>query len=327
MNRLLVAILASGVLVAVAEARQQPAPQTQTQQAPRNIIAEVRGLIAKDDFDAAEKTLRQFIAEKGHTPDALEALSWLGRGALAKKRFDAAYSYASETYGLSVDALKNRKLDAEPRLPIALGAAIEVQAHVMAQRGQRSEAIYFLQRELEDYQATSIRTRLQKNIHLLSLEGKPAPAYETNEYIGSKPAGIEELRGKPVLLFFWAHWCPDCKAMAPVLAELQAAYKDKGLVVVAPTQRYGYVAKRAPADAKTEMDYIGHVAREFYAAVDWTVPVSADSFANYGSSTTPTVVLVDRQGIVRLYHPGQMTKAELEPHLRALVDARTTNPQ
>lgn len=316
------------VLTAVALLLATPAntaTQSSPPQAARPIIPEVRSLIATDDFPAAEKTLRQFIAQHGATPDTLEALSWLGRGALAKNRLDEANRFAMETYGLSLEALKTRKLDDEPRLPIALGAAIEVQAHVLGKRGQRAEGIYLLRRALDEYRSTSIRTRLQKNVNLLSLEGQPAPGYDVSEYVGTKPPTIKELNGRPALLFFWAHWCPDCKAMAPVLAELQAAYKDKGLMIVAPTQRYGYVAKRAPADAKTEMAYIAQIAKESYRGVDWTIPVSAESFASWGASTTPTVVLVDRRGIVRLYHPGQMEKDELQPLVRAIVERRATN--
>jgi thiol-disulfide isomerase/thioredoxin len=294
--------------------------------ATRSIIAEVRDLIAKDDFGTAEKTLRSFIAEKGTTPEALEALSWLGRGALAKKRLDEANRFATETYGLCLEALKTRRMDDEPRLPIAIGAAIEVQAHVMAQRGDRSEAVYFLQRELDEYKNTSLRARIQKNIHMLSLEGRPAPAYDVSEYVGTtKPPTLASLKGKPVMLFLWAHWCGDCKAMATTLAELQTAYKDKGFTIVAPTQRYGYVAKRTPADPQTELAYIGQVAKEFYGNVQWTVPVNNESFVSYGTSTTPTLVLIDREGIVRMYHPGAMKREELEPHIRALVDGRATD--
>lgn len=301
-------------------ARQAATPATRT------IITEVRDLIAKDDFPAAEKTLRAFIAEKGVTPDALEAMSWLGRGALAKQRLDEANRFATETYGLSLKALESRKVDDEPRLPIAIGAAIEVQAHVMAGKGNRSEAVYFLQRELDEYKDTSIRARIQKNIHMLSLEGRPAPSYAVTEYIGAtRPPTIASLRGKPVMIFLWAHWCGDCKSMSKTLAELETAYRDKGFTIVAPTQRYGYVAKRAPADARTELEYIGQVAQEFYGGVNWTVPVNNESFASYGTSTTPTIVLVDRQGIVRLYHPGQMKKDELEPLVKALVEGSTEN--
>jgi thiol-disulfide isomerase/thioredoxin len=316
-------VTATLFLTLVPAAAQTPAPSALSPtSSAANIIAEVRGLIAKDDFSNAEKTLREFIANRGTTPDSLEALSWLGRGALAKQNLDEANRFADETYALCLQALKTRQMDDEPRLPIAIGAAIEVQAGIMGQHGQRAEAVYFLQRELDKYGKTSIRTRIQKNINILTLEGKPAPAWDVGEYVGAKPPTIKELRGRPAIVFFWAHWCPDCKAMAPLLAEMQAKYKKLGLVVVAPTQRYGYVAKRAPADARTEMEYIGQVAKEFYSAVDWTIPVSAESFSNYGSSTTPTVVLVDRQGVVRLYHPGQMKQAELEPWVQAVVEGR-----
>jgi len=49
------------------------------------------------------------------------------------------------------------------------------------------------------------------------------------------------------------------------------------------------------------------------------VPVSDADALDYGMDATPTIVLLDRGGIVRLFHPGPMTRAELEPHIRALV--------
>jgi len=313
-----IVLLTAVLLVQPALAQQAPAPQ--------NIVAQVRALIGKDDFAGAEKLVAGHLAENGTTPEGLEALSWLGRGQLARNRLDEANRFATQTYGLALEALEKRAMDAEPRLPIAIGAAIEVQAHVMAAQGNRAEAVYFLERELEEYKATSIRSRIQKNIHLLSLEGKPAPAYEVREYAGAvKPPALASLKGKPVMLFFWAHWCGDCKSMAGTLAALQAEYKDAGFTIVAPTQRYGYVAKRAPADPETERAYIGQVAREFYGQVEWTIPISAESFASYGSSTTPTIVLVDRAGVVRMYHPGQMTREEIEPHIKALVASRPTD--
>ena len=49
------------------------------------------------------------------------------------------------------------------------------------------------------------------------------------------------------------------------------------------------------------------------------VPVSAQNFLIYGCSTTPTLVLIDRSGIVRLYHPGAMTYEELAAMLGCTV--------
>jgi thioredoxin-related protein len=49
-----------------------------------------------------------------------------------------------------------------------------------------------------------------------------------------------------------------------------------------------------------------------------TVPVSAANFQAYGASTTPTIVLLDGNGIVRFYHPGAVFEAELAGRIEAL---------
>lgn len=288
-------------------------------QAPA-IIADVRKAIAANDFAAGDKLLSAYRAANGVTPDWLEALSWMGRGSLAAKKFDNAEKYARETYELSLAELKRRKLDQEPRLPIALGAAIEVLAQTDAERGARTEAVAFLNRELATYKGTSIEKRLWKNLNLLSLEGKPAPAVDISEYLGGKPPTMAQLKGKPVLMFFWAHWCGDCKAQAPVLARLMDTYGPQGLVLFAPTQRFGYTARGKSAPADEERLYIDEVRKTHYAVLaGQPVPLSETNHMRYGVSTTPTLVLVDRAGIIRLYHPGQMKWEELEPLVRSLV--------
>ncbi len=134
----------------------------------------MRDAIAENDFKKAEKLVLDDMAANGTTPIAIEAFSWLGRGAVAAKRYDEAMTYAARTYEIVEEQLKTRKLDDEARLPIALGAAIEVQALALAGQGKRSEAIMTLQREIEQFKGTSIIMRLNKNVNLLSLEGQPA---------------------------------------------------------------------------------------------------------------------------------------------------------
>ncbi|HEV2689744.1 MAG TPA: TlpA disulfide reductase family protein [Bryobacteraceae bacterium] len=284
-----------------------------------NVITDVRGAVSRGDFALGDSIIQQYRSARGVTPEMLEALSWLGRGALAANQLDKAETYAKETQRLSLEELKKRPLDAERYLPIALGAAIEVEAQVMSARGERSEALAFLRKELAAYRTTSIRTRIQKNINLLNLEGKPAPALVEREYLGGKPAPLASLKGEPVLLFFWAHWCGDCKAEAPILAQIGREYAPKRLVIVAPTQRYGYVARGEEAGPAEELKFIEEVRRKFYAdLLSVPAPISAENMKNYGASTTPTIVLIDQQGIVRLYHPGNMTLDELRAALNKL---------
>ncbi|OLC50657.1 MAG: hypothetical protein AUH43_04435 [Acidobacteria bacterium 13_1_40CM_65_14] len=293
-------------------------------QAPRpvTLVSEVRAAIAAHDLTRAESLVSKQRADKGNTPEVLEALSWLARGAQSEGQADRADAYAAEAQRLALAALAGRQVDADVHLAAAISAAIEVQAQIGAARGERSEAMAFLERELVTYRNSSLSKRIQKNINLLTLEGHPAPALEKSEWIGAAPPTLADLKGKVVVLFFWAHWCPDCKIQGPILAKLRDRYQSQGLAIVAPTQRYGYVAGGASASPDEELRYIVQVRDQYYPFLaDLPVPVSVADHQRYGVSSTPTVVITDRQGIVRLYHPGRMTEAELETHLRGLLDA------
>lgn len=285
-----------------------------------DVVGDVRLALDQQDVDGAARIVATYRAARGMTPEVLVGLSWLGRGAATAGDWDDAERYAEQTRLLALEALTTRGLDDEPHLPIALGAAFEVLARVMVERGARSEAVHGLEQALDTYQATSIATRIQKNINLLNLEGQPAPILDLTEHLGPTPPTLSALEGQVVLLFFWAHWCADCKLQAPILARLLARHGDQGLRVLAPTQRYGYVAGGRLAPAEEETQYIKEVLATSYDVLsDQPIPLSDANHRRYGVSTTPTLVLVDREGAVRLYHPGRMSEAELDPLIRGLL--------
>lgn len=290
---------------------------------PAAIVRDVRDAIAQGDFARADAALEAQRQQSGVTAEWLEALSWMGRGALAAKKYDQAEGYARRTYDLCAAELKKgRAVDADRNFPIALGASIEVQAQVLGVRNQRSEAVAFLEKELAAHRKTSMRARIQKNVHLLSLEGRPAPAVSAKAHFGPAPKPLRAYKGKPVLLFFWAHWCGDCKYQSPILARIQQDFAAKGLVVLAPTQRYGYVARGADATPEQETAYIGETWKQFYGDLAGvTVSIDEETFQSYGSSTTPTLVLIDREGKVRMYNPGRMPYELLKSKVAAVAGA------
>src|ERR1035438_7613247 len=91
--------------------------------------------------------------------------------------------------------LIGQKLDDDPWLPTAVGAAIEVHAQVLAARGEAGDAVTFLREQLALFGATSLHERIQKNLNLLSLEGKPAPPLDEAEWLGPKPGSLGGWRG------------------------------------------------------------------------------------------------------------------------------------
>jgi thiol-disulfide isomerase/thioredoxin len=309
-------------LVVTAPAFAQSNAQPAAAPPSKTIVQLVRDAIAADDFKKAEMLVVQDMAANGTTPIAIEAFSWLGRGYVAAKRYDDAMTYAARTYEIVEEQLKTRKLDDEARLPIALGAAIEVTALATAGQGRRSESVMYLQQEIEKYKNTSILMRLNKNLNLLSLEGQPALPWASTEYLGPKPPTAAELKGKPVVLFLWAHWCGDCKTQGPILDALVNKYKSSGIVVIAPTQRFGYAERRRPVGPAEELKYIEQIRDQFYPWMKTvSAPISDDVYLKYGVSTTPTYVMIDRDGKVSTYLPGQPTAEQLEPLIRKIAVA------
>jgi thiol-disulfide isomerase/thioredoxin len=284
------------------------------------IVENVRMALAQNNFSAAEAQLNSYRATNSVTPEYIEAYSWMGRAALDAREYDQAAAYAKQTNALVVEKLKQRPLDAEPHLPIALGAAIEVESQTLAARGQHAQAVAVLQTALHTYGATSIRARLQKNLNLLSFVGKPAPVLREEQFLGSKPPALAQLKGSPVLLFFWAHWCSDCKAEVPIITQLRSEFAAKGLTVLGPTRLYGYTAQVENAAPSDELAYIDAVRKRFYGGLlDMPVPVSKYNFDEYGASTTPTLVLLDRAGKVAMYHPGALAYEQLKAEIEKVV--------
>ncbi len=273
---------------------------------------DVHALVARGNLATADRLVKAAQTQVGPNPEIAAAMSWLARGALAARQLDRADAYADETRKLSLGLLGMRRIDSDPWLPTAVGAAIEVHAGVLAARGEIPEALTYLREQAQTWRGTSLEERIHKNINLLSLEGKPAPPLEG--------VSLAAFRGRPVLLFFWAHWCPDCKADVPILAAAQKKFAAQGLAFIGPTRLYGYVAGGDSAPPVVEKQYIEQVRQRYYAALgNFPDPVSTANFQAYGASTTPTIVLIDRAGIVRYYHPGAVTQAELDARIQAIL--------
>ena len=285
-------------------------------------LTQVRTLAQQQRVEEARNLVETHRPANSMTATAewLAGVSWLARGASFAQQWDLAEKYAMEALNGSQAMLKQRSLDADANLPTALGASIEVLGNTYAARGDRASAVEFLRGQHALYRGTSIETRLQKNILLLSLENKPMPVLEATNYLGRKPRTMEDLKGNVVLFFFWAHWCSDCKRQEPILEALYQQYADRGFVVVGPTRLWGYIAGGQDATPALEMDYLRNAYQQSYPVPEWMdVPISTRNFLDFGVSTTPTLVLVDRQGIVRLYHPGDTSYEALAAHIERLL--------
>ncbi len=275
------------------------------------VVSDVRFKLSAGDLSSAEALVEDFNRANGANSEYAAAVSWLARGALTLGETDTAARYLAQTKTLVAELLKSKRVEDDSFLEAAAGASIETEARIMAARGNPDRAIAFLNSELPRWKTWWIAARIHKNLDLLTLEGQPAPELDAS------------YRGNPVLLFLWAHWCGDCKAQGPVIARIRQKYAPRGLRVLAPTRRYGEAPKNDHPTEAQEDEEIERVWKTSYAALEGAPhPVSEAMMLRYGVSSTPTLVLIDRDGIVRMYRPTRMTEAELSRRIEALLPSR-----
>ncbi len=252
-------------------------------------------------------------------PALLVALSWVARGASFAEEWDIAEPYARETYEIGSRLASKDGVDSSPELATALGAAVEVLGGARLAAGEADRAVSFLRAERNKYRGTSIETRVQKNVLAASLEGSPMPDLEPELYLGEAEPMSRE--GRVTVYYFWAHWCRSSRRQKPDLITLHERYADKGLSIVGPTTLFGYTSsRRVSASRDEEIAYVEGDWQQASPLPEWMPkPLSEEMFVEFGVSTTPTIVITDREGVVRLYHPGLMTLAELERAVKPLL--------
>lgn len=275
-----------------------------------DLVRGVRSKLSAGDLASGAAAVEDYKLKNGVDAEYLDAVAWLARGAEMLRQPELAAQYVAE--------VRREILEEKPELISPLGAAIEVEGKLIAARDGRGLAIRFLENELSKAKNPFLRSRIRKNINLLSLEGQPALPFASSEFVGGAPPSPEAVKGKPVLLFFWANWCGDCKAQAASLARIRAKYRERGLVIVAPTRLYGTVDDK-PATPAEEKAQIEKIWKENYPGLEGiSIPVDTETMVRYGVSGTPTFALIDRNGIIRLYTPTRLSEAELSRRIEAI---------
>jgi cytochrome c biogenesis protein CcmG/thiol:disulfide interchange protein DsbE len=309
---------ASAQSVAPAPALVQ-APAATPPPAKPDVVRIVRMKLSAADLASAEAWTEDYRREHGADTAWLDARAWLARGAWMLHESDKALAFARE--------VRAAVGEPKPETLIAFGAALEVEGRVRTEREGSAAGARFFKEAAQLSPELSFRSRMWKNVNRIELVGQAAPDLAATDFVGAKPPSLAVLRGRPVLLYFWADGCGDCKASAPTLARVHETFGPRGLAMIAPTRLYGPGRDGKPATPAEEKAGIAAALATTYAGLPGLpAPIDAETMVRYGASATPTFALVDRDGIVRLYEPTRLTYDALAAAIQPLLAPATGAP-
>lgn len=128
-----------------------------------------------------------------------------------------------------------------------------------------------------------------------------------------KPLVFESLKGKPLIVNFWARWCGPCRKEIPDLAEMHAKYKGKGLVIIG-------IGVEDPANR----DSVREFAKAYemsYTLVIAGVQAGVELMQAIGNpkSGLPFTIVIDRHGKIVAKKLGAMNKADMEAAIKQIL--------
>lgn len=140
------------------------------------------------------------------------------------------------------------------------------------------------------------------------LEGKPAMAFTTQEINSGKTYSLEQLRGKVVLLNFWASWCRECRVEHENLLRLQQMFGNHPDFVM-----LGVVYQDQPDDARAFL-------KQFGSSYPHLLDPKGEIGIGYGVYGVPETFLIDRNGIIRCKQFGPVVGPQMDKVARRWLE-------
>ncbi|HKQ52476.1 MAG TPA: redoxin family protein [Pyrinomonadaceae bacterium] len=217
-----------------------------------------------------------------------------------KKPADAAVAVLEEVRKLAVAAPSARLYtDATEKL-----------ADVLVDGRRKPEAVKMVEAAIK-YAGTGVKPEerryvlraLERKQRQLRLQGEVAPEIKVVKWVEQSPVKLSELRGRVVLLDFWATWCGPCLRSFPYLVEWHEKYKDRGLVIIGITKFYGE-GNGQGLNPDEELGFIERFKKTHNLPYGMGVADGDDNHIRFNVTAIPTAVLIDRRGVIRLLTTG-----------------------